>query len=548
MPSFPFLTHTTSLYNQHLASWQRDEKRLYGGDWVLDELLQWKGEEDEFYTSRVAQAGYITLPKLHAGTLTGHLSGETPIPNFGSMGEVRRRDELKGNPSFAELLWYNVGIGQDGDELLPWFDGVQERSMATGFRWVLVEMPTLAVLRSIREVNNRDSEGPLTDQDVIDGFRPYPVEYSPTEVPFWQYTNGRLDFAVIRTVHASENVLDENFNVLSTDKGFYLLVRQGFKGLGEPFMGGGWWKFDASGQPIEGGASTWGDKGQRGNTLGQIPMFQFVGERSPGTTDRPAIARSLTMELGQIAVSLMNRISERNWNMMQAAKSVDWIMGIEPKDHAKIVTQQNLGSITIGVPPVILGDGRAAIPTMWNSSAALLDASAFEMVIRSGLEEAREIMIKQVTSAPESSGASKKAGFAEATSPLLRRLAATRQSAMNTFLYFAALRGGFQNPQANVTIPREFRLAPAVDEIEAGLNMLKRSWLRSVTLEKELIVRAMDERGLMPEKKEERQSVIDELEESATVTEPADQLQDDAEDTPGRTGPKPMADGQQAAA
>lgn len=529
MATLPFLTHTTDIYDKHVNAWKREERRLYGGDAVINdtELLRWKGEESEFYDSRLGQAGYITLPKLHVGTLVGHLSRETPIPNFAELGRVRKREELRGTPSFAELIWYNVGIGSDGEELLPWLDGVNERALATGFRWILVELPSRATLTEIRQTGGRADEGPVTLQDVLDGFRPYPVEISPIDVPFWQISNKRLDFANIRIKLVPTNLLDESLNVKTGTNGSYLLVRKGFSGLGATYARGGWWKYAESGELV--------DNGDWEQTQGQIPLFPFIGESSPGTSELPAIGRSLTMELGQIAVSLMNRISERNWNMMQAAKSENWIMGIKADEHAKVIKQQDLGSITIGVPPVLLDDGRVGIPTMWNSSAALLDASAFEMVIKSGLEEAREIMVKQVTSTPDSSGRSKEAGFAEATSPLLARLASTRQQAINSLLYFMALRFGIANPTANVQIKRDFRLAPVLTDVDDMMLALKRSWLRSPSWEKFLLIKRGEEAGMLPENRAERQTIVAELEDSAQVaTEPASQLEDDNPDTPGR--------------
>lgn len=536
MSRFSFLDHQSTLYQQHLAAWQREERRLYGGDAVLSELLEWKGEDPDFYTSRQSQAGYITLPKNHTGRLVGHLSGATQLVNFNfaELGEVRRREEID-EMSQAEMLWYNVGIGQDGSELIPWFDGVNERAMATHYRWILMEMPTRAVLRNIRIMHGRDPDAEqISGEDEQQGFRPYPVEYGPTKVPFFQYTNDRLDFAVIRIPVTPETLVDAGGSVVaaSTQLGYYLLVRRGFTGLGAEWSSGGWWKFTSNQDLVDSG--NWDD------TDGQIPFFQLIGEPSPGTDELPAVGRSLTMELGQIAISLMNRISERNWNMMQAAKSENWILGIDPDGHAKVVKQQDLGSITIGVPLIMGPDGRAVVPQMWNSSAALLDASAFEMVIRSGLEEAREIMVNQVTSAPDSSGISKDKGFAEANSPLLRRLAGTRQGGMNNLLYFYSLRSRNKNPQASVTIPREFKLAPIVDEIDSGLRVLKGSWLRSVSLETKLVMDAMEKRGLLPEDKTERDKIKKELEESALAqeTEARSPLDDDEEGTPGRQAPK----------
>lgn len=538
MPSLPFLSRTLPLYDQHLASWHREERRFYGADAVLEELLQWKGETENDWAARKAAAGYMTLPKIHAQTLTGHLTKETPEPEYGKLGKVRRRSEID-RPSLAEILHYNVdGIGQDGTELMPWFDAVQERAIATGYRWVLVEMPTLGTLREIRLSHGGDPEGPLTMQDVLEGFRPYAVEYSPTSVPLWRFTNGRLDFAVINITINPETVIDDGGDFLGAGEGCYLLVRRGFAGLGETYAGGGWWKYDREHKLLESGDWT--------QTLGQIPLFMFVGEPSTGTSVRPAVARSLTMELGQIAVGLMVLRSARDYNMIQAGKSVNHVLGIDPDNHGKILEQQDLGSITIGYPPVMGPDGRVIIPQIWNSSAAMLDAGAFESVITSGIQEAREIMVKQVTSTPDSSGRSKEAGFAEATSPLLARLAGTRQQALNTFLYFASLRLGIQQPNASVTIPRDYNLQPVIDDIDAMLSTLKRSWLRSPTWEKELIIRAGDERGLLPEDAAKRTQIENELLASATPTEPQEPTADDEETSPGRRARKAVDDLMQA--
>ncbi len=536
MPSYPFFEYQHPIYQKSLNGWKREEARHYGGDAVInsDELRRWKGEEDDSYDARLAEAGYITLPKNHTALLTGHLSRETPIPNFAEMGKVRKREEVTGTPSLAELFWYNVGIGADGEEMLPWIDGVQERAMATGFRWVLIEKPSMQTLAEIRALGGRRPDGPVTLQDQLDGFRPYPVEISPIDAPFWRISNRRLDCICFK-IDLNEQTLPDSdpLNWMSTRTGWYLLVRRGFRGLGDEFAMGGWWKFSDQQEVF--------DKGNWDETDGQIPVFPFIGEPSQGTTERPAMGRSLTMELGQIAVSLMNRMSERNYNIKEAAKSINYILGIEAEGHGLVVKQQNVGSITVGVPPVLLADGRVGIPAMWNSSASLLDASAFDMVIKGGMNEAREIMVKQITSAPDSSGLSKEAGFAEATSPLLARAATSRQQAMNTLLHFLAQRSGIRNPTANVEIKRDFKLLPAVDAVDSMMGALKRSWLRSTTWEQFLLTKRGEETGMLPEDKALRAKIQTELEESATLTQPMDPLADDAPDTPGREAPQAEA-------
>ena len=315
------------------------------------------------------------------------------------------------------------------------------------------------------------------------------------------------------------------------------LVRRGFRGLGDAYAEGGWWKFDEQQEPLEDGHGTWDQ------TLGQIPLFQFLGEPSTGTTERPAIARSLTMELGQIAVGLMMLRSARDYNLIQAAKSVNHVLGIDPDSHGKVLEQANLGSITIGYPPVMGPDGRVITPTIWNSSEGLVASQAFESVITSSLDEAREIMVKQVTSGLDASGAKVKASFAEGTSPLLSRLAGTRQQGINTFLYFASLRFGIQKPTASVKITREFDLEPVVAKIDDALSRLKRSWLRSPTWEQHLLIRAGDEEGMLPEDKTLRATIEQELADSATPTDPLNPTLDDLATTPGRQSatPKPAA-------
>ena len=131
--------------------------------------------------------------------MTGHLSRETPSPNYGKLGKVRERAQIN-TPTLAEILHYNVdGVGRDGTEFLPFFDGVQSRAINTGYRWLMVEMPSLDQLQQIRIGNGRDPGGPdYTMEDVLEGFRPYLVEYSPINVPFFVITNGQLDMAIIR--------------------------------------------------------------------------------------------------------------------------------------------------------------------------------------------------------------------------------------------------------------------------------------------------------------------------------------------------------------
>ena len=77
---------------------------------------------------------------------TSRCVSHLPLPDYGSLGSVRARDQRRtGQPSVGELLHYNVdGVGADGLQLHAWAFGVLQRAMATGHRWTLVEMPRRA--------------------------------------------------------------------------------------------------------------------------------------------------------------------------------------------------------------------------------------------------------------------------------------------------------------------------------------------------------------------------------------------------------------------
>ncbi|HYC31401.1 MAG TPA: hypothetical protein VEB59_03880, partial [Gemmatimonadales bacterium] len=251
MPSDLFLeifAEEHALYRAHKAAWAREERRLFGGDAVLPELAQWKGETDDFYAVRTASASYLELPHKHASILVGHLRRKAPPLNYGTgMGEVRARDKIT-RPTLSELFDYNCdGVGSDGSQLAAWLDGLQERACATGHRYVLVDMPDQATLRAIRRAGDRAEVGPVTFQDQVEGFRPYLVEYSPLAVPNWEETKGVLQWAVLRVPVSPAKVVDDQGRRArtATEPGYLVLVRKGYQGLGAKHQNGGWWLFDA---------------------------------------------------------------------------------------------------------------------------------------------------------------------------------------------------------------------------------------------------------------------------------------------------------------
>ncbi|HSB53229.1 MAG TPA: hypothetical protein VLD58_02700, partial [Gemmatimonadales bacterium] len=380
-----------------------------------------------------------------------------PEPDWGNLG--LRTPRAEGAPqSLASLLWYNAdGTGQDGNQLPAFLDGVLKRACATGYRWVFTEMPNRTALATLRAAR-RDGFGALaafdrgasvlrvTQQDQLDGFRPYFVEYSPLHCTRRRIARGVLDYMVLRVpLDPAQEVTDTGLPVPAT-YGRYLLVRAGYRGLGAMWQEGGWWLYTNDHEEIDHG--TWE------STRGLIPMVRCVGEQSPGTWEHPALARSLTMELGQIAVDLMNARSEQRHNARQAAKTILWGLGMDGTAQSAAGTQVTAGSLLVGVPPVQNPDGSYLIPQIWSSSSALMDTQVYGQIIADGLSEARELMVRQVTSTPDSSGESKKAGFEEGTSPMLARMAANFETWVNSLLYFWGQRAGIPTPTASITMPR----------------------------------------------------------------------------------------------
>lgn len=485
------------IYSANKDAWEREERRLFGGDLVLEELENWNAESEEHYAQRQAEASYINFPKIHTSTLIGHLRRSAPIPgrgyNFKEMGEIRDRADID-QPNLAEMTWYNIdGVGQDGSQWPAWWDSVHERAMATGHRWIFVEKPPAPKDRKATRV------------DVLKGFRAYAVEFSPLDVTYWHYVRGELQVAIVRipvgqmevrngTLLEPNSTTDVASDSLSPGNlpglGYYLMVRKGFRGLGSDYEQGGWWIYNANREEVS--------KGRWESTNGQIPLFPLFGEVSKGTKDHPAMSSSLTMELGQVSIGLMNRISDRDYDASDAAKSVKYILGASKESFNMTVDFHNSGQIVVPVMASMDDSGKPVIPQIYDSSAGAVPAEVFKIIIEGKISEAYEIMSRQVsaTSGPNSSEKAKQAGFAERKSPLLSRLAANREQAENTFLYFCALRNGIKNPTAYAQWPRDFDLRPLIADITEILTLEKLAGLKSVSFDKMALRKAAEDRGL----------------------------------------------------
>lgn len=472
-------------YVRREVAWEREERRLAGGDDVLSELqtFDWEDVGGAHYKSRVAQALYVNLPLHHASLVTGHLRKHAPRPkaglDFGALGEVRERDRMD-KPERAELIWYNVdGTGSDGSGWEAWWDAVDVNAQGTGHRWILVEAPESA---------------PATYEDEVNGDRPYLVEFSPLDVRNWLYVAGVLQFAVLRVPVSHPRVEGGKFvGYEEGDWGYYLLVRKGCELLGEAFSGGGFWIFDKAKKLLDGREGTWD------RTNGEIPLFPHFGRKARGTTKRPAMSQSDTMELGQLAVAMMNARSARLFDFWDACASKLFVLGASP-ETMKVVSDMYKRSQVVAVPRATDPEsGERYQPTIHDGSTGAVAADVADKLEASLWEAARKMSMEKV-STPGESGVSKDAGFAEASAPDLVRRAMLREQSENIALHFLCLRFGVA-PDAYSVWPREFQITELASEIDLMFETVERSGVESTTLAIEMLLTAIEERGIISDAK-----------------------------------------------
>lgn len=477
-----------------VGAWERNERRLRGGDDALDELafFDWeRGPRGQTrYESRKAQATYINFPELLVGTVVGHLSRRQPMPGkgltFGGLGDVRSDAERNpSEPTKAEMLWFNCdGVGNDGSQW-PNFWAMQARlAMATGHRWIFVESSARAPANGVVP----------TDADEFAGRRPYLVAFGPQKVINWHYEEGRLAFAVLRVPDRRPRLVDGRMMGNDSTMGYLLLVRRGWTGFGEAFQEGGWWLFDHSREMVEGKHRDWA------STNGEIPLVQLFYERDEGTEQRPAVSRPATTELGQVAVSYMNLSSAADFDAWDSGSSVQVILGADPPGFNLLLEKLAEGSRWVPLPSPQANSDK--IPQIHDGSTGAVIADVFDKRLAQKFEEARHLALMEPSGTPDSSGESKRAGFDESKAPRIARFASEIEQAMNSVLYFVERRWGVQAPKAYCEWPRDFDLASLTDDISEVFDLQAKSGLESPTLTAKLMTQAVVEKRLVTESEE----------------------------------------------
>jgi hypothetical protein len=523
MPALDWLDDTHEVFDANVDRWEINERRLRGGDFVLDELRRflWETEETdstataladgsqpgEHYNARKEQAVYINFPEMFVLAMKGHLHRNRPLPdaglNFGGLGQVRRERNYR-SPTRAEMVYYNAdGVGNDGSQWDNFWLNVWGRASATGHRWIYVEAP-------------RERAGNFRRE--LQGFRPWLVEFSPSQVTNWHFEDGSLAWAVVRISVRNPVVVDGMMTGNNESDGYLLLVRSGEQRLGEDFVAGGWWKFDTDKLLV--------DAGDWSQTQGEIPMWPLFYERDVGVRSNsdtrdsiPAISRPGITELGQAAVSYMNLSSAAEYDAWDAASSLKFLMGVDRAGFNIAASIWNAGSQIVPVP----ANESGAIPQLQDGSEGSVASDVFDKLLARKMKEAEKIAAQEAIGSPDASGAAKEVGFGDTRAPRLANIASEIEQAQNIAIFFLELRWGIAAPTGSVVWPREFDVTDVVEDITEFFTMEKLSGLRSKTLDAKLMTRAAKERGFIVDDATEAK-IEAEYGESATLNEQAKTL------------------------
>jgi hypothetical protein len=155
-------------------------------------------------------------------------------------------------------------------------------------------------------------------------------------------------------------------------------------------------------------------------------------------------------------------------------------------------------------------------PSVVDGSTGAVVAEVFEKRLERKRMEAEELAALEASSTPDSSGLSKRAGFADLKAPRLALMASEIEQAQNTAIKFLELRfaGSGTQTEGETVWPREFELLPLVDAVREIFELMTMTDSHSQSLVSKGITEATRQKGLITEE-DELEIVRAELEISA---------------------------------
>lgn len=483
---FPFLTWQHPVYKANLELWLRNERRLLGGDLILDELVpfDWEvaSETDPAgaYMRRQAQAVYPNFPDKFATLVAGHLLRSAPRPDqgldFGTLGKV---GESRTEGTRAEQVYYSCDM--PGDLGIPWDAWWEQRlklAMATGHRWILVNGPPARPANKLQERY---------------GGRPYLMEFSPIHAPGWYYNRfGQLEFIIFRVDDLDPYIGDQGTlftqKQLGVQMGYLLFVRAGCSRLGAQFntSTGGWYYFDSWQNPI--------DAGNLADTDGEIPVFPHFYETSKGTKDKPMISRTGTSELGNCAIAMMNLSSAADFDAWDAGRGIEWLLGVDLEAWNLATEKIAQGSRRIPLTPHAETD---QIPAVQDAGIGAVAADVFAKREESLWNRAQWLGITEADTGNRGTAAGANADFSATQMPRIVRVAMNLQAAQTLAIYFLEKRYGNQKPTGQAVWPTRYNLVELTDRINSFFATERLSGLRCSPLDVEALLQLAIEKGLV---------------------------------------------------
>lgn len=492
------LALTRKEYTDNLEAWKRNEKRFMAGEDVYDELraFQWEQviqtEDNEAgehtvspglasYKARQEAAVCIEFAAMTKEKFGGLVFQHFPQEGSGlDLGNLRAAED----GWRAESLLSNAdGTGNNARSLDSFWRDEMEMTVATRYRWIMAESP----------------EGGAESRAEEEEKRPYFVGFSPTAVPDWFEERGNLQCIRIIVSDSRPQKGSDGKIIHSTATHHYLMTRQGFEGwgtaedAGDPryaFNDGGWWLVDDEGEIVTQGESEM--FGDWEDTAGEIPVAPLyyergtIGNRDTGIT-----------HIGRIQAEFMNQLSAMFYDSWNSGSGVIFFAGADNEQWETIRNAGLLGGKWIPIPPKTSETGSPS--NVQVVAQATFDASpAIKSSLEWLLKLATQLILRELTTSPDASGASRQLEFLQGNTPRLSNIAGNMEECMTTMHRFLEMRWGYPEPTSSVKWTRHFDLRTTIEKIKAVLEMMAMASAQSPTLVGNLIVDALKSEGLIP--------------------------------------------------
>lgn len=456
-------------YEKNIDQWKVNEIFFQADEKVYDNLKKFQWEEAaegaKEYTERQAEAVYVNFPGLTSEKMNGVLFAHSPEPDFGTLGSLED-PESNGSIVFEST----DGVGSDARSWPMFWDDSMYMAPATKWRWIFVEAPP---------------QRPQTVADERNGLRPYVVEYSPTIVPFWHSSRGRLDFV---RVELETTTYKRDGEKLKAEKStnHYIMAREGFTDFGEELKVGGWWMVDSKGNAIEQDGKPL--EGTWDATLGEIPMVRLYYEQGRKSTSKQGLS-----DLVRLTRSYMNLYAAFVNDAWESGSRTQFFLGTDPEAWTAVQNGSAGGGRRIPVPQPA-GGGTVTVYDTGEISASGAIMSALDRT----LDLITRFIMRELMTAPDASGAAKQMEMLSGKSPRLAHMARNLEEAQREVIRFLEMRWGNPSPTGTVDWPKSFDLRTVIEKIRDVLGAIAEAGASSPTLATNLIERILQDSGMTP--------------------------------------------------